>query len=234
VAAASTLFACRGTVRGLRGALLLWLGWDRLEGLMQRAAACAPGCASPPPSPSLPLLVLEHFKLRRWLFLGAGRIGDAAELWGAGILGRSQLGVTARTGATRLDATRDPLRDPFHRDAHRLSLFLPAHALASAPARGALARLVAEHVPAHVEARVVPVHPRMRIGIQASLGFDSVVGCWPPSLASDGFALGAVRLGRASVLPGAGGPGGLPPRLGRDSRLRPASHPSDPTGEVMS
>ncbi|MEX2631480.1 MAG: phage tail protein [Tistlia sp.] len=234
VRAAARLFACRGTWPGLRGTLLLWLGWDSLEGLTHPPAHCAPACAPPERCPPLPLLVLEHWKLRRWLFLGAGRLGDAAELWGARILGRSQLDGTAQAGATRLDAVRDPLRDPFHRDAHRFSLFVPAHAVATPQARGALRRLLAENIPAHVEARIVPVAPRMRIGIQASLGFDSVVGCWPPSLAGEGFALGAVELGRASVLPGAAGPGGLPPRLGRDSRLRPGTpRSSHPPGEAL-
>ncbi len=235
VRAAAKLFACRGTWPGLRQAVLLWLGWDRLEGLTHPPAPCAPACTPPSSCPPMPPLVLEHWKLRRWLFLGAGRLGDAAELWGAKILGISQLDATARTGATRLDATRDPLRGPFHHYAHKLSLFAPAHAMATPQARGALKRLLAEHVPAHVEAQLVPVAPRMRIGIQASLGFDSVVGCWPPSLAGEGFALGVVKLGRASVLPGAGGSSALPPRLGRDSRLRPGAPPSSHTsGEASS
>ncbi|SMF03060.1 phage tail protein domain-containing protein [Tistlia consotensis] len=232
---AARLFACRGTWPGLRQAVLLWLGWDRLEGLAHPPAACAPACSPPAACPPLPPLVLEHWKLRRWLFLGAGRLGDAAELWGARILGNSQLDATARADVTRLDVTRDPLRGPFHVDAHRASLFVPAHAVATPQGRGALNRLLAEQLPAHVKAQLVPVAPRMRIGIQASLGFDSVVGCWPPSLSGDGFALGAVTLGRASVLPGAGGPGGLPPRLGRDSRLRPgAPASSPPSGEAQS
>jgi len=35
----------------------------------------------------------------------------------------------------------------------------------------------------------------MRIGIQASIGFDAVVGCWP-----EGVLLNDARLGRATVL----------------------------------
>lgn len=233
VRAAAKLFACRGTWPGLRGTLLLFLGWDRLEGLTHPPADCAPACTPPQPCPALPVLVLEHWKLRRWLFLGAGRLGDAAEIWGTKILNRSQLDVTARAGLTRLDSVRDPLRDPFHKDAHQLSVFMPAHALARPPERGAIRRLLAENVPAHVQAHLISVAPRMRIGIQASLGFDSVVGCWPPNLSDDGFTLGSVKLGRASVLTGAAGPGGMPPRLGRDSRLRPSSpHSHNANGEA--
>ena len=227
---AGRLFACRGTPRGLRGSLLLWLGWDRLESLLPSKARCAPRCAPETPPPPLPMLVLEHWKLRRWLFLGAGRLGDAAYLWGSRLLGRSKLGDTARTGATRLDSVRDPLRDPFHESAHKLSLFLPACALATPAARGAALRLVAENKPAHVQARIVPVHPRMRIGIQASIGFDAVVGCWPR-----GIELGEAALGRGTVLPGAVPRGIETPRLGRGARLRsPRSVPSfASTGEAQ-
>jgi phage tail-like protein len=226
---AARLFACRGTWPGLRGALLLWLGWTRLDGLLQPAASCARPCPAPSHCPPLPLLVLEHWKLRRWLFLGAGRIGDAAELWGAALMGRSQLDRTAQAGGTRLDTTRDPLRDPFHRSAHQVTVFVPAHAVKDRPSRGALDRLLRDNLPAQVQAQVAPVHPRMRIGIQASIGFDSVVGCWP-----SGITLGEARLGRASVLPAAVPPPPLPPRLGRDSRLgRPAAFPpSPPTGQA--
>jgi phage tail-like protein len=226
---AARLFACRGTWPGLRGALLLWLGWSRLDGLLQPAAACARPCPAPSPCPPLPPLVLEHWKLRRWLFLGAGRIGDAAELWGAALMGRSQLDRTAQAGGTRLDTTRDPLRDPFHRSAHRVTVFVPAHAVKDRPSRGALDRLLRDNLPAQVQAQVAPVHPRMRIGVQASIGFDSVVGCWP-----SGITLGDAALGRATVLPAAVPPPPLPPRLGRDSRLgrSAAFPPSTPTGQA--
>jgi len=226
---AGRLFACRGTFNGLRGSLLLWLGWDRLEAIFPGRARCAPACAPAPPPAPLPLLILEHWKLRRWLHLGAGRLGDDAMLWGSRLLGRSVLGQSARAGATRLDAVRDPLRDPFHESAHKISLFLPACALATPSARGAALRLVGENKPAHVQARIVPVHPRMRIGIQASIGFDAVVGCWPR-----GVELGEAALGRGTILSGAV-PGGVEtPRLGRDSRLRaPRSTPSfASTGEA--
>ena len=53
------------------------------------------------------------------------------------------------------------------------------------------------------------VLPRMRIGIQSCIGFDSVVGCWP-----EGVLLDQAKLGHATVLSAAPNvdPG---PRLGR-------------------
>ncbi|MBV7266239.1 phage tail protein [Erythrobacter ani] len=220
VRSAAKLFGCRGTEPGLRGALLLWLGWDTLGEKPQSVPHCAPVCAEPPITPAMPRLVLEHWKLRRWLFLGGSRLGGAARIWGAALLGRSQLGENAQTGVTRLDASRDPLRDPFHESAHQLSVFLPAHSVDRADKRASFRRLLGEQIPAHVEPKIVAVEPRMRIGIQAALGFDSVVGCWPPSLRGSSTALGEMQLGRASLLPGTGPSSATPPRLGTTSRLR--------------
>jgi len=56
------------------------------------------------------------------------------------------------------------------------------------------------------------VLPRMRIGIQSSIGFDSVIGCWP-----EGVVLDTAELGRATVL-SAGPNVDQGPRIGR-SRL---------------
>lgn len=223
---ASKFFACRGTEAGLRGVLLLWLGWDTLAGRSQSKPACGPRCAPSSTPLPLPTLVLEHWKLRRWLHLGTGRLGDASVLWGARILGRSQLDTTAQVDGTRLDAVRDPLRDPFHENAQRISVFLPAAAVENPVDRGAAQRLLAEHVPAHVEARIVPVRPRMRIGIQASIGLDAVVGCWP-----SGITLGESGLGRGTILSAAAPRAPRAPRLGRDARLQSTSFRGS-TGEA--
>lgn len=219
VRSAGRLLACRGTVRGLRGAVLLWLGWNRPL-TTPRRPACGLRCRAPAPTAPLPQLVLEHWKLRRWLWLGKGRLGSDAVLWGESILNRSRLGDTARTGVTRLDSTRNPLADPFNHAANRFSLFVPARRVASAQHRGQLQRLIDDQRPADSLAQVVPVHARMRIGIQACIGFDSVVGCWP-----QGVTLDAARLGRATVLSGSN-PGRPPQRIGRTSRLQPARTPS--------
>lgn len=209
---AARLFACRGTRHGLWASLLLWLGWHRFD-QPGRRPGCGPRCRGPWPSPQPPALILEHWKLRRWLFLGHGRLGNAAELWGEKILRRSQLDGTAQLGATRLDTTRNPLLDPFNRDAHRFSVFLPAHMGRSGSDRATLDRVVGEHRPAHTSAQIIYVAPRMRIGIQASLGLDSVVGCWP-----SGVTLDSAQLGRGTILSG-GNPGGSASRIGRTARL---------------
>jgi phage tail-like protein len=202
------LYACRGTLPGLRSALLLYLGLDTLAA-PRRPAACAPNCAPPTPEWRPPPLILEHWKIRRWLFLGAGRLGDAAVLWGETIMGRSQLGDTARLGATRLDTSRAAVIDPFNADSYAFTVFVPGGLARSAAAKAATQRLLDQEKPAWSKAKLRFVLPRMRIGIQANIGFDSVVGCWP-----EGVLLDAARLGHASVL-SAGPNVDAGPRLGQ-------------------
>jgi hypothetical protein len=173
----------------------------------------APPCAWEPPP-----LILEHFQLRRWLFLGCGRLGDDAVLWGQKIVNRSQLTSEGRAergaqvGATRLVTTPDPLRDPFHVYAHRFSVFVPAARVRGADQRRALERLIAGETPAHAQGSVEYVEPRFRIGGLSSIGLDAVVGRYPR-----GVELDATRLGPASVLEGGAAAAG--PRIGASARL---------------
>src|SRR6185437_5128538 len=55
---AAKLYPCRGTLPGLRSALILWLGLDTLDP-PRRPARCAPNCAPPPPAWRPPQLILE-------------------------------------------------------------------------------------------------------------------------------------------------------------------------------
>lgn len=215
LAQAAALYPLRGTPDGLRRQLLLLLGFDRaLAGCpdVRGRRRCAPlplNCALPPPcTPAAPpALLLEHFKLRRWLIAGRGRLGDDSVLWGRRIVDRAQLsGVdlppsgNARVGASRLIATPDPQRDPLLVAAHRISVFVPARVREAPIERRALQSLLAREVPAQVEVDLRWVEPRMRVGIQAMVGLDSVVARTPA-----GVRLDEARLRQGTVLTGAGG-----------------------------
>src|SRR5262249_61845045 len=61
-------------------------------------------CAEPvePEPPRLPALLLEHWRLRRWLAVGAGRLGDDSVPWGEALVNRNRLDDRARRGVARL------------------------------------------------------------------------------------------------------------------------------------
>lgn len=222
---AASLYNLRGTTEGLRRQLIFFLGMEPetnccpadkpVSTCNQLPSNCVPveetPCAWTPPP-----LILEHFQLRRWLFLGKGRLGDQAVLWGRRIVNRSQLNETAQTGQTQLLTTQDPFRDPFHVYAHKFSAFVPACFGKSDSLRRGLENLVNAERPAHTQHQLIFVEPRFRIGFQSMIGLDSVVGRYP----SDGITLNQTSLGSASLLSTAAHKQGGPSfEVGNQSRV---------------
>jgi phage tail-like protein len=201
--AAGRLFDLRGTPEGLRRELLLFLDMEKNDGCAsdQPRGRCEtpPLNCAPPKKPDgawlPPPLILEHFKLRRWLFLGAGRVGDQAELWGKRIVNRSQLDDGAQIGHTQLVTSQDPLRDPFHVYAHRFTVFVPACYGATELQRRSLENLLKNGRPAATQSYIEYVEPRFRIGFQSAIGLDSVIARYP-----QGVTLNHTPLNRGSVL----------------------------------
>jgi phage tail-like protein len=215
------LFGRRGTLCGLSEHLQLYLGLPSENDCSPRRA-CGPCTTPTPPRWQPPQLVLEHWRLRRWLYVGHGRLGEEARLWGERIVNRSRLGGqaagSARIGVTQLDTSQDPLHDPFYVYAHKFTVFAPAAVARSAAAKRGLLRLVSAERPAHTQFQLVYVEPRFRIGIQSMIGFDSAIGCYPDG----GIRLRELRLGKASVLGGGERPDlsvGLNARVGTTTRL---------------
>lgn len=231
LAEAAALYPQRGTPDGLRRQLLLLLGLDGAyarctdDRARQRCAPAPLNCAPPPASTQAapPALLLEHFKLRRWLIAGRGRLGDDSVLWGRRIVDRAQLSGqeppprhsgNAQVGASRLSAVPDPQRDPLLVTANRLSVFLPAGWRDAAGRRRAVERLLANEVPAQVEVDVRWVAPRFRVGIQAMVGLDSVIARTP-----QGVTLDASSLGQGTVLTAAPGAASGPTLRVGDTRV---------------
>lgn len=218
LAQAPRLYPWRGTREGLTASLRLLLGLDRWDDHVPAQADCVRCVQQTAPRWRNPPLVLEHFTLRRWMAPGHARLSDAAKLWGERIVNRSRLQMDfpleqgggsggAQLGVTQLLTHQDPHRDAFHVHAHRISVFVPAGCVAAPGRERALEQYVAAEVPAHVQAKLVVVRPRFRVGVQALLGLDAVIGVrtQPP-------VLGQSALGRATVLHGAGTTQPQPPR----------------------
>lgn len=204
VESAGRVAPIRGTRIGLHRQLLTLLG------MKPEVAGCCCGgpvctCAreqlncrpAPPPVCAWqpPPLILEHFQLRRWLFVGAGRLGDESVLWGERLVGRVHLDHDAQVGSSRLVTTPDPYRDPFHYYAHKFTVFVPVRFGEDPGLKRALMNLLDAESPAHTKHSLQFVGPRFRIGIQSTIGLDSVVGRFPR-----GITLNATPLGAASVL----------------------------------
>ena len=106
-----------------------------------------------------------------------------------------------------------PLADDF---AHLFTVVVPAAQVPLAAQRAALLELIEAEKPAHTDFRLCLVEPRMRVGVQARLGIDSIVaGGGPP------MNLGSVALGGDSYL---GGLGAMPPRIA-DAKSAPIGGP---------
>lgn len=206
---AARLYHIRGTRDALRQQLSIAMGLDEIaERFADTAVAtrCTPGlddCGStkaPLRSWLVPELILEHHQLRRWLYVGKGRLSGEAILWGQQIVNRSQLDSNARVGGTQLKTTQDPLRDPFHHYAHTFTVFVPACFAATPHAERSLINLIEAGKPAHTKYALELVEPRFRIGFQSSIGLNAVVGRYP-----EGVVLRETRLDRSTVL-GSGRP----------------------------
>ena len=220
---AGRLFARRGTVEGLRQQLLQLLGWDPPRdcgsGATPKTVCCEPplNCAPAPEPPTArtPPLILEHFRLRRWLHLGTARLGAQAVLWGERLVNRSRLDGNARVGCTQLVSTPDPRRDPLHFYAHRFTVFVPACSGRTDSTRKWMDNLLRRESPAHTQWDIAYVEPRFRIGVQSMIGFDAVVGALPPPA-----RLGDATLGGPTLVAGARGPSGRRElRVGRTGRM---------------
>jgi len=160
--------------------------------------------------------ILEHFRLRKWAFLGTNAaLGTRTELWGRAITPRLQLDVFSRIGEAALISTGDPLHDPFAVHAHKFSVFVPAPVLRSPQTVASVRTLIDREKPAHTQFDLVPVEPRFRLGVQSTLGLDSVIGTYPRLVLGQ-----TANLGLDTLLGGAPESRTPPPMVvGRRSRV---------------
>jgi phage tail-like protein len=137
------------------------------------------GGALPPEYP----IVVEGFRQRRRIISLAGsplgREGSGAPMWSTGVVGRLQLGEFSRVGEARLVSAGDPEGDVFRVYAHRFQVFAPAASVKTANDERMLRRALDAVKPGHTAYDLCLVEPRFRIGVQSSLGLDTMIGGYP-------------------------------------------------------
>ena len=124
--------------------------------------------------------LVEHFRLRQLIVLpddpskavatGAGR------LWSRDAYRRLQLGVYSQVGMFALAGEPEPAMEPLAWGADQFSVFFDAEPNTVDDTRKQVAAVVEREKPAHTQATYRPVFPRMRVGVQATLGVDTRVG----------------------------------------------------------
>jgi len=166
---AHRLYALRGTPEGLRLHIQLYTGGEPQ--------------------------ILEHFKLRRWLFLDHARLGEQSALYGKAIVSRLQLDEYSNLGSFQLLDSGDPWRDPFHHYAHQFTVFVPVAGEVSEVQQRTLERIVEMAKPAHTQAYLRVAAPKFRVGVEAFIGVDTVISRYPNQVIA-----GKAKLGYDTVL----------------------------------
>jgi hypothetical protein len=167
LAAAPQVTPRRGRMDGLQAYLRIYL--QNISGLAPEAQRDYPQ-------------IVEGFRERQYLMLAienTADLGHGAPLWSPGVVGRLQLGVFAREGEVRLVSTGDPERDLFHEYAHRFRVFVPAAWVRTAEDERMLRRALDAEKPAHTRYDLCLVEPRFRVGLQSTVGLDTVIGAYP-------------------------------------------------------
>ncbi|HXS00962.1 MAG TPA: hypothetical protein VN724_10335 [Pyrinomonadaceae bacterium] len=124
----------------------------------------------------------EGFRERQRLMLtlsDTARLSHGAPLWSPSATGRMQFGSFAREGEARLISTGDPQHEIFQEFAHRFRVFVPSSWITTTKDEEMLHRALSEEKPAHTSYDLCLVEPRFRVGLQSTVGIDTIVGAWP-------------------------------------------------------
>jgi phage tail-like protein len=168
LAAAPRIYPHRGKLRGLRDYLAVYLA--NMANLTTEEVRAT----------DFPV-ILEGFRERQHVLLAAGanRLGESGPLWSASMIRRLQLGVFSREGEAELVSTADPERDVFHHYAHRFRVFVPAGWIRTAGDERMIRRAIEAEKPAQTRYDLCLLDARFRVGVQATVGVDTIIGDTP-------------------------------------------------------
>jgi phage tail-like protein len=134
--------------------------------------------------------ILEHFRLRQWIFLNSqSSLGNRSQLWGNQIIDRLQLEENSRIGDFALVGTSDPEQDPFSLYAHRFSVFIPT-AQSPPQIERQIRAVIEDQKPGHTQFTLERVESRFRVGVQSTVGMDTLVGAYPQMVLNHCSTLG--------------------------------------------
>lgn len=141
----------RGTIAGLQQAIWDWTGVENVR-------------------------ILEHFRLRNWTFLPVSSgLGQGTRLWSHNFYARLQVGVTSQIGSFRLTNAPEPASESLDWGANQFSVLFPANPYTASDTAAKVQKIVEREKPAYTRAAMCPIFPRLRVGIQATLGVDAYV-----------------------------------------------------------
>jgi phage tail-like protein len=132
--------------------------------------------------------ILEHFRLRNWTLVPlhdasepvaapvSGGLNEGPRLWSRNFYARLQVGVQSTVGQFKLTNEPAPASEPYDWGANQFSVLFPANPYTASETVAAIEPVLDREMPAYTQAFLCPVFPRLRVGVQATLGVDAYVG----------------------------------------------------------
>lgn len=111
--------------------------------------------------------------------MGESKLGCSSNVWSKGFVGRLQLNEYSTISGFKLVSTGDPVMDPFRVYAHRFSIVVPSSFCDGDKKENAIRRIADMEKPAHTQYSICKVGPRFRVGLQSTIGIDTIIGVYP-------------------------------------------------------
>lgn len=156
----------RGTASALRDYVGVYLA--NLAGLDSEAVART----------GFPVIV-EGFRERQGVLLaqsGGAELGRTQPLWSEDVMRRLRLGEFAQEGQVELVSTGAPEHDFVNYWAHKFRMYIPAIWVRTAKQEQMIRRAIETEMPAHVTYELCLVKAGVRVGIQSTVGLNTILG----------------------------------------------------------
>jgi phage tail-like protein len=131
--------------------------------------------------------LIEHFRLRQLIILpdqgvSGAALGLGTRLWSRDYYQRLQVGVYSRVGYFDLTGEPEPDIEPLAWGANEFTVFFDCNPYQVSDTQKKVLQAVEQEKPAYTKANYAPVFPRMRVGVQSTLGVDTRIGEYTPLL----------------------------------------------------